>query len=158
MRVRGGTVPLDPDPALLRLPDLDADADEVELLDHADLLCDEPCTREVTHFVFLDGDGRQVAPSGRLHGVPRLPRHRDVDDLVDMLRHQGLRVRARQVVCVWQTVGDDLADRVGVDAWAAGLVRSLEVGPLRLRALWHRTPAGLVRAGAGRHADEPSPG
>lgn len=144
MRVRGSSVPVDPDPDLLRLPVLAADADERALLDHATRLCAESCDREVVHFAFLDGDGRQLAPAGRLHGVPRLPRRSDVDELVDLWRHQGLRVRARQVVCVWQTVDDDHVDRVAVDVWASGIARSLGAGPLRLRAFWHRTPSGFT--------------
>jgi len=147
VRLRGPGIPIDPDPEFLRLPDLGPTADEGELLDYADELCDEPCTRDVTHLAFLDRDGRQVAPAGRLHGVPRLPRRAEVDDLVDMFRHQGARVRARQLVCVWQTADDELADRVGVDAWASGLLRPFGAGPLTLRALWHRSPNGFVVPG-----------
>jgi hypothetical protein len=144
MRVRRSSLPLDPDPDLLRLPVLGPDADSRAVLDHATELCAEACDREVVHFAFLDGDGRQVAPAGRLHGVPRLPRRHDVDELVDLFRHQGLRARARQVVCVWQTVDDDELDRVAVAAWASGLARSFGAGPLRLRAFWHRTPSGFA--------------
>jgi hypothetical protein len=147
MRVRGGSRPFDPDPDLLRLPVLGPDFDDRAVLDHATELCAESCDREVVHFAFLDGDGRQVAPAGRLHNVPRLPRRRDVDELVDLFRHQGLRARARQVVCVWQTVDDDELDRIAVDAWASGLARSLGAGPLRLRAFWHRTPSGFAVPG-----------
>ncbi|MBF4599372.1 hypothetical protein ITJ55_00950 [Frigoribacterium sp. VKM Ac-1396] len=144
MRVRGSSVPVDPDPDLLRLPVLAVDADEQALLDHATRLCAESCDREVVHFAFLAADGRQLAPAGRLHGVPRLPRRPDVDELVDLWRHQGLRVRARQMVCVWQTVDDDRVDRLAVDVWASGIARSLGAGPLRLRAFWHRTPSGFT--------------
>jgi hypothetical protein len=143
VRVRGSSVPVDPDPDLLRLPVLAADADEQALLDHATRLCAERCDRDVVHFAFLAADGRQLAPAGRLHGVPRLPRRPDVDELVDLWRHQGLRVRARQMVCVWQTVDDDHVDRLAVDVWASGIARSLGAGPLRLRAFWHRMPSGF---------------
>lgn len=144
MRIRGDELPTDPDPRFLRLPDLPADADETALTVYADELCDEPCDREVVHLVYLDDRGRQVAPAGRIHNAPLLPRPAELDEFVDMLRHQGLRVRARQVAFVWQSVDDGPADRLGVEAWSAGLRSRLGAGPLRLRALWWRTPDGYV--------------
>jgi hypothetical protein len=144
VRFNGPGVPLDPEPQFMRLPVLapDADADTADA--YADALCDEPCDREVIHVVFLDAEGSQLSPAGRLHNAPRLPREAELDQFVDMLRHQGLRVRARQVALVWQTVADDVPDRVAVNVWVDGLLDRLAGGPLALRAVWYRAPTGYV--------------
>ncbi|MBD8703622.1 hypothetical protein [Frigoribacterium sp. CFBP 13712] len=142
MRVRGPEIPLDPDPEYLRLPALAPDADPDTADAYAAELCAEACDREVVHVVFLGEAGEQLSPAGRLHNAPRLPRAAELDQFVDMLRHQGLRVRARQVVLVWQTPDDDITDRLGVETWALGLLDRMTGGPLALRALWHRTPEG----------------
>jgi len=144
VRFTGPGVPLDPEPRFLRLPDLAPDAEADTAAAYADALCDEPCDREVVHVVFLDAEGSQLSPAGRLHNAPRLPREAELDQFVDMLRHQGLRVRARQVALVWQTVDDDVPDRVAVGVWADGLIDRMAGGPLALRAVWYRTPSGYV--------------